>query len=88
MLKITQVNGHNGARICKLEGKLLEPWLAEVLAACKPPDGRPGPIGLDLANLTFVDQAGIRLLRELILGGITICACSSFVAELLHLENS
>jgi hypothetical protein len=35
-----------------------------------------------------VDQAGAKLLKDLIRGGIEISACSGFVAELLHLEDS
>jgi hypothetical protein len=72
----------------KLEGKLREPWVAEVLNVCMACDGPSGRTSLDLSGLTFVDQAGAELLKDLMRRGITVSACSSFVAALLHLENS
>jgi hypothetical protein len=35
-----------------------------------------------------VNAAGIQLLRNLMAEGVEIAACSSFVGELLHLEDS
>jgi anti-anti-sigma regulatory factor len=85
MLKITRIDGQNSTRAFKLEGKLLEPWVEEVLNVCTSRDGRTN---LDLSALTFVDQAGAKLLKDLIGRGVAVSACSGFVAELLHLENS
>jgi hypothetical protein len=87
MLRITLIDGQNSTQIFKLEGKLLEPWVAEVLNVCTSSEGGAGRTRLDLSGLTFVDQAGAKLLKELIRGGIAVSACSGFVAELLHLEN-
>ena len=88
MLKITQIDGQDSTQTFKLEGKLREPWVAEVLTVCTARDGRSHRTCLDLSGLTFVDQAGARLLKDLIGRGIAVSACSGFVAELLHLENS
>jgi len=87
MLKITQINGQDSTQTFKLEGKLLEPWL-EVLNVCTSCEAPSGRTCLDLSGLTFVDQAGAKLLKDLIRRGIAVSACSGFVAELLHLENS
>jgi hypothetical protein len=86
MLKITKIGSRDSTQTIKLDGKLLEPWVAEVLNVCAQESAQPGR-NLDLSGLTFVDQAGAELLRDLIRRGITISACSGFVAELLHLEN-
>jgi RNA polymerase sigma-70 factor (ECF subfamily) len=88
MLKITRIDGQDSMQTFKLEGKLLEPWVAEVLNVCSSRDGWSGRTSLDLSGLTFVDQAGAKLLKDLIGRGIAVSACSGFVAELLHLENS
>jgi ABC-type transporter Mla MlaB component len=88
MLRITRIDGQDATQTLKLEGKLLEPWLAELLQVCTPGSARAGRTSLDLSGLTFVDQAGARLLKDLLGCGITVSACSGFVAELLHLENS
>jgi hypothetical protein len=42
---------------------------------------------LDLAAVTYVDAAGVELLRDLIAEGVEIAACSSFVHELLQLKS-
>ena len=88
MLKITRIEGQDSSLTFKLEGRLLEPWVAEVLKVCTSGNGRARDTSLDLSGLTFTDQAGARLLRDLVRGGIGISATSGFVAELLHLENS
>jgi anti-anti-sigma regulatory factor len=88
MLKITRVERPDSALTFKLEGRLLEPWVAEVRDVCTSRDGRAGRTSLDLSGVTFVDQAGVRLLRDLVHRGIGISAMSGFVAELLHLEDS
>jgi hypothetical protein len=88
MLKITRIERRDSSLTFKLEGRLLEPWVAEVLNVCTSRDGRAGDTNLDLSGVTFVDQAGARLLRDLVRRGIAISATSGFVAELLRLEDS
>ena len=88
MLKITRTDGPDATRTFKLEGKLLGPWIAEVRDVCTPRNGPSGRTSLDLSGLTFVDQAGAKLLKDLIGRGLAVSACSGFVAEMLHLENS
>ncbi len=88
MLRITRIEGPDATQTFKLEGKLLEPWVAEVRQVCTPRHDRSGRTSLDLSGLTFVDRAGAKLLADLIRGGIGVSACSGFVAALLHLENS
>ena len=83
MLKITRISGGDSDTL-KLEGKLLEPWISEVLRALAESNGHSNRIRLDLSAVTFVDSAGTQLLRDLIRRGIAIGACSGYVAELLH----
>jgi ABC-type transporter Mla MlaB component len=88
MLRITCLDGPDATHTLKLEGKLVGPWVAEVLLACDRLHGRPGETSLDLAGITFADRAGANLLGSLIRKGVRVSACSGFVAELLHLEKS
>lgn len=60
MLKITRIDGQDLTHTFKLEGKLLQPWVTEVLRVCTSGDGRSGRTCLDLSGLTFVDQAGTK----------------------------
>ena len=87
MIRITHVSSLGAALVLKVEGKLLEPWVDELLQACTggPSGGRP--IQLDLSALHFVDAAGASLLRDLIRQGIQVTKCSGYVAELLSVEK-
>jgi len=87
MLRITEVANGSGL-LLKLEGKLREPWVEELArAAGRPlPEGH-GPIRLDLLSVTFADDAGVRLLRELLRQGVKIAPTSAFIAALLRLED-
>jgi ABC-type transporter Mla MlaB component len=81
MLRITWVGKVDAAPVLRLEGELLEPWLEEVRRASAAP---PAGAQLDLAALTYVDRAGLQLLRQLCAGPWHVATCSRFVAELLQ----
>ncbi len=87
MLKITRITGNGSALLVKLEGKLLQPWVGELAQVCTPSAGTVARVRLDLAAVTFVDEAGVRLLRELLDRGVGVAAASGFVTELLRLEK-
>jgi anti-anti-sigma regulatory factor len=88
MLRITEVVDGGSGLLLKLEGKLRGAWVEELARAAErpSPDGH-GPIRLDLSSVTFVDEAGVRLLRELLRQGVEIATASDFVAALLCLED-
>jgi len=83
MLRINRIENERELTL-ELQGKLLAPWVEEVRAACKPADLR---LRLDLAHVSFVDDAGAMLLTSLLGQGASLVACSNFVAELLHRER-
>ncbi|MFN0137097.1 MAG: STAS domain-containing protein [Phycisphaerae bacterium] len=85
MLRITPVTSQSSARF-RLEGKLVGPWvdaLREVIDRTEPTQT---PAEVEMAAVTFVDESGIELLRELIRQRRAIVSCSNFVAELLRAE--
>ena len=87
MLKITEVSRSDAAITFKLEGKVLAPWVDELRRICTEPPHESRQIRLDLGAVTFLDEAGVELMRELIQQGITIAQCSGFIAELLHVDR-
>jgi anti-anti-sigma regulatory factor len=87
VLKITEVSRSDSAITLKLEGKVLAPWVDELRRICTEPPHEPKQIHLDLDAVTFLDEAGIELMRELIRQGITIVKCSGFIAEVLHVDR-
>jgi len=85
MLRITVAPDGGGRRV-KLEGKLLGPWVEEVARACEAQAGEA--VSLDLSALTFVDEAGRRLLRELLSAGVMVALAAPLVAEWLRREKT
>ena len=88
MLRITWLDGPRPLQTLNLEGKFVGPWVDEVRKLCSHSLARSSRIGLDLSDVTFVDAAGIQLLRDLVRQGIEIVSCSNFVAELIQPEQS
>jgi ABC-type transporter Mla MlaB component len=86
MLRITTIQEDGSAATLKLEGKLLEPWIGELLNACRQSSEAAGPVTLDLARLSYVDAPGTIVLRDLRCRGVTLTGCTPLVAELLK-EN-
>jgi ABC-type transporter Mla MlaB component len=82
MLRITSTNC-GSIQTLKLEGKLVEPWVAELLQTCSRLLEQGLQLRLDLAAVSFMDPAGTRALHDLIRLGVSIGPCSGFVAELL-----
>ncbi|HVC94894.1 MAG TPA: hypothetical protein VND64_14455 [Pirellulales bacterium] len=87
VLRITQTTTNGEIRTVRLEGKLLAPWMNEVLAACGDFRSPLRVTRLDLSEVDFVDSDGVRFLHDLIREGVEIAACSAFVSELLHLKG-
>jgi anti-anti-sigma regulatory factor len=86
VLRITPVPQKGFGLTVRLEGEVLGPWVAAVRDACTRQGRRPRRLRLDLSSVTFADAAGAHLLRELLLEGAEVAACSRFIAELLHSE--
>ncbi len=87
MLRITTVR-EDLQTVLKLEGKLLQPWIEEFDRVCTRAEVQSGHVRLDLADLTYADAAGTQRLRNLVQRGISITACSAFVAELLREQQT
>jgi hypothetical protein len=83
MLRITTIQNDGLPTVLKLEGKLLEPWIGELIEACRLASKRAASATLDLAGLSFVDAPGTIALRELQRRGLELTGCSPLVAELL-----
>ena len=90
VLKITRVDDGASDSIptLKLEGKLLGPWVDELRRVCEELHTPPSGLRLNLAGVTFIDQAGIKLLGDLIRLGAAISECTGFVDELLRRDPS
>jgi ABC-type transporter Mla MlaB component len=87
MLRITRMmSDDESVEILKLEGTLEGPWVLEAHNAFDVSSAQPSRTRVDLHGLTFADQAGAALLRELIRSGAQVVGCSSYITELLELS--
>ena len=82
MLRITRRSGADQDTLL-LEGKLFKEWIEELqqaLARARP-DG--AAVALDLSGLLFIDDEGVRFLRECRRHGAAILGASPFISALL-----
>jgi anti-anti-sigma regulatory factor len=86
VLRITR-SIRDGTVWLKLEGKLAADWVEECRSACAAEAAQGRSPMLDLSDVTFVDRNGMQLLAQLTQAGLSIPLRSSFVAELLRLEE-
>ena len=82
MLRITRLSQKGQRPTIKLEGEIVGAWVDAARDACAIRGRRPRR--MDLAAVTYVDTAGLQLLRDLMAEGVEIADCSSFVRELLN----
>ncbi len=87
-LKITGGEITEGAVILRLEGKVTGHWVREVERACELAlSGAKGLI-LEMADVAFIDQGGIDLLRSLAARQVQLVGCSPFIALQLDQEHA
>ena len=82
MLRITQSPSVKVITV-GLEGKLLQPWIEEVrgvLSAAR----SEGRVRLDLSQLSFADESGLRLLREMQRDGVELSSSTALLTALLE----
>jgi anti-anti-sigma factor len=84
MLRITVVESLNDAVRLRVEGRVTGRWVEELRNSCEEQALSDGVrLLLDLAEVSFVDAAGIELLKELRSRCVTLVSLSPLVAEQL-----
>jgi anti-anti-sigma regulatory factor len=84
MLKITVVESSGAAVRLRVEGRVTDRWVEELRRTCDLHALGDGiRLTLDLADVSFIDAAGIELLKQLRIRGVALLSPSSFVAEQL-----
>jgi anti-anti-sigma regulatory factor len=84
MLKISRTEDSGATPTLKLEGQVRGRWVGELRRACLEllaPDG--AQLLLDLADVSFIDTAGLVLFEELAARNVVVTNCSLFAAEQL-----
>jgi predicted nuclease with RNAse H fold len=85
MLRIDNDGARGGARVLRLDGKVIGRWVGELRRCCEEVLLVPGQhLALDLRGVTFIDANGVALFRELTERGVALTNCSPFAAEQLR----
>ena len=89
MLKISQIEPVNLPVVLRLEGRVVEPWVAELQKSCEELLTGGQSLKLHLGDVEFMDAQGVALLSRLRSRGVSILECPPFAAEQLKvLGNS
>ena len=83
MLRIERVDEESGKTTVRATGRLTGPWVAEFERALSD-YATDAPVVIDLTDVSFVDRAGIALLRMLKSRKHVKLRCSAFVAEQMN----
>jgi anti-anti-sigma regulatory factor len=84
MFRLTRVTAAPDEVVLVLEGRLYGEWVELLEDECAQLLRTDWRVLLDLASLSFVDQRGARLLRELALGGTILINCPPLVDEMVR----
>lgn len=83
MLKITPIINDNGQQTLVLEGRLVDPWIAELEKAWS--DVRQGsgvaPVSIDLKDVTAISVKGEALLRRMMSEGAKFHCCRGVLTK-------
>ena len=80
MVKISTIDKSGKVTTLRLEGRLVDVWVAEVRKYCDKIVSEGQDLVLDLASVSFADRPGIELLKSLQAKKIRLVHCSPFLA--------
>ena len=84
MLRISESETGNGHVLLKLEGRVIGPWVSELQRASGRILDASRILKLDLADVSYIDRDGVRLLLALQREGVVFQSASPFVLEELR----
>lgn len=88
MLRITPIERASHQVVLRLEGRVSGPWVKELSEACAQALSDGDTLVLNLAEVSFLDVAGVDLLTKLQSQAVRLVDCSMFVQEQLKAARS
>ena len=83
MLRITPIESGKKQLVLQLEGRVSGPWVSELSDVCEEAVRKGIALVLNLAEVSFLDSAGVDLLKKYEHRGAELTQCSIFVREQL-----
>lgn len=87
MLRITPIESGNHKVVLRLEGRVSGPWVSQLVEECEKVLSAGADLVLNLAEVGFLDAAGVDLLTSIQARGVQLADCSIFVKEQLRTAN-
>ncbi|MCB1918772.1 MAG: hypothetical protein KDJ28_02175 [Candidatus Competibacteraceae bacterium] len=87
MLRITRFVNPSSSVVLKVEGRVVADWVIVLKQAIDAELQSAQTLELDFTDVSFVDGAGIRLLRDLSCNNLSITHCSGLIQALLNKDN-
>ncbi|HKY70704.1 MAG TPA: hypothetical protein VJL88_02190 [Nitrospira sp.] len=84
MLKITKMEDNGAMVVLKLEGKVTDQWAVLLEEECRSLLGNGKRLFLNCADVQFLDDRGVDVLRNLPSQQVTLMGAPGFVTELLE----
>lgn len=88
MLRLTRSTHLRGHVVLKAEGQIVAEWVRLLEDECRSLTHGDGRLVLDLADVSYLDQGAVRLLRSLAAGNVSLVNCPPLLEELLAEEES
>jgi hypothetical protein len=83
MLRIVRLQPTDDGATLRLEGRVIGPWVDELRRSCDRVLATGATLTLDVSEVAFLERDGVRLLKDLIDGGVAVVNCPAFVTEQL-----
>ena len=83
MLRLTRTTRLPHEVVLVLEGQIVAEWVELLEAECLELLGTERKLFLDLADVSFLDQRGVLLLRKLAARSVTLINCPPLMDELV-----
>ena len=85
MLRITKVQENGTNVVLKLEGKITAQWASLLDGECRTILRQKKAVHLDYANVDFMDEQGMEVLKNLPRKNVTLIGAPEYVTELLQI---
>ncbi len=87
MLRITKVHENGTKVVLKLEGKITAQWASLLDGECRAILQQKKAVHLDCANIDFMDEQGMEVLKNLPRKQVTFIGAPEYVTELLQIGD-
>lgn len=83
MLRITKMAENNSSVTLKPEGRIVSDWVPILEANISRYLQEKGRLLLDFSEVRFIDEQGVKMLKQVTVSGVEIINCPAFIEALV-----